>query len=172
MSSDEITTGPLPALNLTINIGIVLSDFLAFAAVIHRLWGLWRLKQSLGLQSSNDLVTSIIRQGLLSLSSLLLCESTIDLRRRNAQKSAPNQSDFDLASFQNDPVRSIGIIFARFHESIMTEIGERIQIQNNSVDVQNACASASGVREAEDGFQDDVMQLEDRSEGRTEIIIE
>ncbi|GJJ11614.1 hypothetical protein Clacol_005849 [Clathrus columnatus] len=111
----------LPTLILIINIATVILDALAFVAVIHRLWGIWRLGRSLGLQNSDDLVTSIVRQGILRLSTLLICKSTIDLRRQNTQRSVPNNQS---ASLQNNPARTLTLIFERMHESIMTEMGE------------------------------------------------
>ncbi|GJJ11613.1 hypothetical protein Clacol_005848 [Clathrus columnatus] len=135
--------GSLPTLLLINNTTTVTLDALAFVAVIHRVWGLWKLGRSLDLEISNDLITTIFRQGLLRLSTLLICESTIDLRRRNAQRSIHNQS----AAVQNNPVRTITLIFERMHESIMTEMGER----NHPVHIDHPGAS-EGDNSSDDGM--------------------
>ncbi|GJJ06907.1 hypothetical protein Clacol_001103 [Clathrus columnatus] len=139
------------------NIAIVCADVLAFVAVIHQVWGLWKLKRSLGLESNKDVATILLRQCILRfcfvlgisttqllfafdvadtfnpiqniLSALLLCEFTLDLRRRNTTKSASNQTAFDLPtiSFQENPVESVRSVLGR-HESIVTEMGERIDL--------------------------------------------
>ncbi|GJJ15101.1 hypothetical protein Clacol_009376 [Clathrus columnatus] len=91
---------------------IIVSDTLAFAGIFRQVWGLWRLKRSLGLQN-NDFLTSLLQQ---------------DLRRRNANKSAPNQlADLSLPilSFQENPVQSVRTVLGRLHESIVAEMGER-----------------------------------------------
>ncbi|GJJ14347.1 hypothetical protein Clacol_008611 [Clathrus columnatus] len=61
------------------------------------------------------------------LSSLLICEFTIGLRRWNKQTSALNQSALDLPtlSFQANPVQTVRSIFGRLRESIMAEMGDR-----------------------------------------------
>ncbi|GJJ06902.1 hypothetical protein Clacol_001098 [Clathrus columnatus] len=44
------------------NIALLLLDALAFATLIHQVWGLWKLKRSLGLQNNQSLTTSLIKQ--------------------------------------------------------------------------------------------------------------
>ncbi|GJJ16063.1 hypothetical protein Clacol_010342 [Clathrus columnatus] len=107
-------------------IAIILLDALAFIAVIHQTWGLWKLKQSIGLRSGKDLSVLILQQGILRFcfSSLLLCEFTIDLRKRNQQKLVPTQPALPTMSFHENPARSIQSTFGRLHESIVTEMGE------------------------------------------------
>ncbi|GJJ11586.1 hypothetical protein Clacol_005821 [Clathrus columnatus] len=119
----------LPTLILINNTMTVTSDVLAFVAVIHRVWGLWKLGRSLGLENSDDLITTIFRQ---------------DLRRQNAQRSVHNQS----ASVQNNPIRTISLIFERMHESIMTEMGER----NHPVHIDHPGASEGGDNSSDGGF--------------------
>ncbi|GJJ15102.1 hypothetical protein Clacol_009377 [Clathrus columnatus] len=140
------------------SIAVILSDTLAFVGIFRQVWGLWRLKRSLGLQN-NDFLTSLLKQGTLSycfvlsltmsqiflsffapvvptvisslpivLSTLLICEFTLDLRRRNAKKSAPNQLaslSLPTLSFQENPVQSVRTVLGRLHESIVAEMGER-----------------------------------------------
>ncbi|GJJ15103.1 hypothetical protein Clacol_009378 [Clathrus columnatus] len=139
-------------------IAVILSDTLAFIGIFRQVWGLWRLKRSLGLQN-NDFLTSLLRQGTLSfcfvlslsisqiflsffapvvstiisslpvvLSALLICKFTLDLRRRNAKKSAPNQLaslSLPTLSFQENPVQSVRTVLERLHESIVAKMGER-----------------------------------------------
>ncbi|GJJ16048.1 hypothetical protein Clacol_010327 [Clathrus columnatus] len=66
------------------------------------------------------------------ISVLLLCEFTIDLRRRNQQNSVPNQSALHLPTilFQENPVQSVRFALGRLHESIVAEMGERNDIAN------------------------------------------
>ncbi|GJJ05903.1 hypothetical protein Clacol_000090 [Clathrus columnatus] len=162
LSDDTISLLPLIGVQayliviaLTINITLVLSDVLAFLAVIRQVWGLWREKRRLGLQTNVDLVTLLLKQGILRfsfvlfmsttgvlieyglgfdyaivqnvLSSILVCEFTLDLRRRNAEESIPNQSMLVLPniSFRDNPVQSIRSVFGRLHENIISEMGER-----------------------------------------------
>ncbi|GJJ11598.1 hypothetical protein Clacol_005833 [Clathrus columnatus] len=126
-----MTTGFLPTLLLINNITTVTLDALAFIAVIHRVWGLWKLGRSLDLEgNSNDFITIIFRQ---------------DLRRRNAQRSVNNQS----AAVQNNPVRTITLIFERMHESIMTEMGER---NHHPVHIDLPSASEGGDNSSDDGM--------------------
>ncbi|GJJ13575.1 hypothetical protein Clacol_007831 [Clathrus columnatus] len=146
-------------LNLVDNIGLLLSDVLAFIAVIYQVGGLWKSKRRFGLQTNGDLVTLLLRQVNLReiqaaestivpiqnvyelfyqnthpkltsyprLSSLLICEFTLDLRRWNRQRSAPNQSALELPtlSFQENPAQAVLTIFGRLRESIITEMGDR-----------------------------------------------
>ncbi|GJJ12728.1 hypothetical protein Clacol_006972 [Clathrus columnatus] len=147
------------------NIALTLSDTFALIAVIRHVWGLWKLKQTLGLRNNKDLTTLLLHQGIFrflyafefvvyfngtdlassivflmttteiplitvsygKLSSLLLCEFTLDLRRRNAQESVPNQSALDLPtlSFHENPTQSIRSALGQLHESIVNEMGER-----------------------------------------------
>ncbi|GJJ13562.1 hypothetical protein Clacol_007817 [Clathrus columnatus] len=119
---------------------IILLDLLAFIVVIRRVWGLWKLKRGLRLLSnSGDLVTSLLEQGLLRfafrrLSSLLICEFTLDLRRRNATKPIFHQSAMDLPtlSFRENPAQSVRTVLGRLHESIVAEMGESNDVANGS----------------------------------------
>ncbi|GJJ16126.1 hypothetical protein Clacol_010406 [Clathrus columnatus] len=116
-------------LDILHNVAIMLLDVLAFIVVIRQAWGLWRLKRSVGLQSNEDLVTLLLRQGILrfSLSSLLVCEFTLDLRRRSSQKPVTNRSALNLPtlSFRDNSVQSVRSVLGRLHESIVAEMGER-----------------------------------------------
>ncbi|GJJ10100.1 hypothetical protein Clacol_004326 [Clathrus columnatus] len=60
-------------------------------------------------------------------SSIFMCEFTLDLRRRNREKSIPNQSALELSilSFRDNPVQSIQSVFGRLQENIISEMGER-----------------------------------------------
>ncbi|GJJ10094.1 hypothetical protein Clacol_004320 [Clathrus columnatus] len=60
------------------------------------------------------------------LSTILMCEFTLDLRRRNMEKSIPNQSALELPniSFQDNPVQSMQSVLGRLHENIISEMGE------------------------------------------------
>ncbi|GJJ16070.1 hypothetical protein Clacol_010349 [Clathrus columnatus] len=101
------------------------------------IWGLWKLKRSLGLRSNKDFATLILQHAIFltdvgvaiqdMLSTLLVCEFTLDLRRRNQQNSVPNQSALHLPtiSFHENPVQSIQSALGRLHESIVAEMGER-----------------------------------------------
>ncbi|GJJ07024.1 hypothetical protein Clacol_001222 [Clathrus columnatus] len=116
-------------LQLINNVAVILLDSFAFLAVVRQVWGLWKLKRSLGLRSNQDIATSLIGQGFLrfSLSALLICEFTLDLRRRNSKKIIPNQSALNLPtmSFQDNPVQSVKSVFGRLHENLIAEMGER-----------------------------------------------
>ncbi|GJJ10364.1 hypothetical protein Clacol_004590 [Clathrus columnatus] len=65
------------------------------------------------------------------LSVILICEFTLDLRRRNTTtRSLPNLSalefaDLNLSSQENPEVRSIQSIFGRLHERMIADMGER-----------------------------------------------
>ncbi|GJJ10078.1 hypothetical protein Clacol_004304 [Clathrus columnatus] len=148
----------LPTLFLIHNVAIILLDVLAFLAAIRQFWGLWQLKRSLRLQGSKDFATLLFKQGVQTfynsptskvnsklqdtvgtdvtafqnvLSLLLICEFTLDLRRRNTKELVSNQTASNLElptmglSFQTNPLRSIQSVFGRLHESIMTDMGER-----------------------------------------------
>ncbi|GJJ15475.1 hypothetical protein Clacol_009753 [Clathrus columnatus] len=140
-------------------------DILAFVMVIRQLWGLWKVKRSLGLQNSQDLTTSLLEQGRyihietniishmlhystlagilrFSLSTLLMCEFTIDLRRRNKKDSIPNQSALNLPtlSFKDNPVQSIRSILGRLHESIVAEMGEGNHSRHSHGDNLGPCS--------------------------------
>ncbi|GJJ10142.1 hypothetical protein Clacol_004368 [Clathrus columnatus] len=62
---------------------------------------------------------------------ILICEFTLNLRRRNTTKSLPNQSALELElpdlnlSSQNNPIRSTQSILSRLQESIIADMGER-----------------------------------------------
>ncbi|GJJ07914.1 hypothetical protein Clacol_002120 [Clathrus columnatus] len=131
------------------NIAIILSDILAFIAVVRQVWGLWKLRLSLGLRSNQDLVKSLFQQDsaqiasdLLGpiqdvLSSLLICEFTLDLRRRNASSAPLNQSaalDLPTLSFQENPAQSIRTVLGQLHQSIVAEMGERNDLEDSIMD--------------------------------------
>ncbi|GJJ05862.1 hypothetical protein Clacol_000049 [Clathrus columnatus] len=135
------------------DIASVVSDALAFIGIIYQIWGVWKSKRNLGLQSNHekDLVTSLLEQGILSisfallvttitsiltivqpdgvvnyvfdpfqeaLSTLIICQFTIALRRRNMKKSTPNLSDIHL------PTLTQQSILGRLHESLVVEMAE------------------------------------------------
>ncbi|GJJ10346.1 hypothetical protein Clacol_004572 [Clathrus columnatus] len=131
------------------NVATILSDILAFVAVIHQVWGLWKEKRRLGLHTGKDFATLVLQQdfciqfkspqilpipgtyvGVFQnvLSTILICEFTLDLRRRNT-RSLPNLSPFELPdlnlSSQDNPVRSIRPVLGRLQESIIADMGER-----------------------------------------------
>ncbi|GJJ10279.1 hypothetical protein Clacol_004505 [Clathrus columnatus] len=122
----------LPIYLLVQNITVILSDALAFLAVIRQVWGLWKEKRRLHLQTGNDFVTLLLQQGILrfSLSTILICEFTLDLRRRNTTaRSLPNQSalelpDLNLSSQNNSVVRPIQAVLGRLQERIIADMGE------------------------------------------------
>ncbi|GJJ14480.1 hypothetical protein Clacol_008744 [Clathrus columnatus] len=134
------------------NISIILSDVLAFIGIIYQVWGIWRLKQGLSLKSNEDLVSSLLRQDFRNvifiataailaplenvLSSLLICEFTLDLRRRNEKHSVTSPSALDLPaiSFQNDPVQCVRTSLTRWHGAIVAGMGERIKLDNIDYD--------------------------------------
>ncbi|GJJ15106.1 hypothetical protein Clacol_009381 [Clathrus columnatus] len=104
--------GPLATRLFLIQIvAIILSDTLASIAVIRQVWGVWRLKRSLGLQG-NDFLTLLLQQG---------------LRRRNKKVPAPNPTALSLPtlSFQDNPVQTARSVLGRLHENIVAEMGER-----------------------------------------------
>ncbi|GJJ14478.1 hypothetical protein Clacol_008742 [Clathrus columnatus] len=140
--------GSFAALDLIRDIAIILSDMLAVIAVVYQVWGVWKLKRSAGLQSTEDLVTLLLRQGISRfflrrqedlfvaailgtlqnvLSSLLICEFTLDLRQRNAKRSVTNPSGLNLPtiSFQGNSVRTV---LTRLHGTIVAEMGEMIEL--------------------------------------------
>ncbi|GJJ14073.1 hypothetical protein Clacol_008330 [Clathrus columnatus] len=84
----------------------------------------------------NDIDRTILQLGnpllLQRLSSLLICEFTLDLRRRNEQKAAFNRSALSLPnlSFQVNPVQSMRSMFGRLQENIVAEMGESNDIVN------------------------------------------
>ncbi|GJJ15832.1 hypothetical protein Clacol_010110 [Clathrus columnatus] len=49
-------------INATALILGIATDLLAFIAVMHQVWGLWKLKRHLGLKGNNDLVQLLIQQ--------------------------------------------------------------------------------------------------------------
>ncbi|GJJ09195.1 hypothetical protein Clacol_003417 [Clathrus columnatus] len=137
-----------PAILILIgNIAVILLDIFAFIGVVHQTWGLWRLKQNSHLRDNKDLVTSLLRQGwhtraawsempLPLLSTIIICEFTLDLRQRNIKESNSNQSAMDLPSlsFHENPAHTARSVLGRLRESIITEMGER----NDLVDIDNA----------------------------------
>ncbi|GJJ16062.1 hypothetical protein Clacol_010341 [Clathrus columnatus] len=144
------------------NISLILLETLTFIALIRQIWGLWKLKKSLGLRNKQNLTTLLIQQERHDLSSsstivvstitilwiantvltrpsqiisysfktfstLLICELTIHIRRKNQQNAVLNQSALNLPtiSFHENPVQSIRSALGRLHESIVVEMGER-----------------------------------------------
>ncbi|GJJ13558.1 hypothetical protein Clacol_007813 [Clathrus columnatus] len=79
-----------------------------------------------------------------------MCEFTLDLRRRNATKSVPNESVMSIPTLSirenHNFVQSIRSALGRLHENIIEEMGER----NDSLDIAD-----SGSREPE---QDDLQE--------------
>ncbi|GJJ15457.1 hypothetical protein Clacol_009735 [Clathrus columnatus] len=137
----------------------ILSDLVAFTMVIRQVWGLWKLKKSLGLKGNQDLITALIEQVVLTfsasfvlfititatilfetslvgsilfafqnvLSTLLICEFTLALRRRSCPKnceSDANQSTLLISLPQDNPTGSM---------SPVAEMGER----NALVDIEH-----------------------------------
>ncbi|GJJ11581.1 hypothetical protein Clacol_005816 [Clathrus columnatus] len=139
----------VPILFLVQNVATVLLDILAFLSVIHQVWGLWKEKRRLGLQGGKGFVTLLLQQGKFTLikisasvgedinsfqnvlSTILVCEFTRDLRRRNTvMRSLPNQSalelpDLNQSSQDSLAVRSIQSALGRLQERIIAEMGER-----------------------------------------------
>ncbi|GJJ10454.1 hypothetical protein Clacol_004680 [Clathrus columnatus] len=137
----------LAILILAANVVVILSDVLAFLAVIRQVWGLWKEKRRLGLYTGKDCVTLLLQQGVLRfsfvlfvttagadvdafqnvLSTILICEFTLDLRRRNTTRSLPNLSaselpDLNLTS-QNNSVKSIQfVLLGRLQERIIADM--------------------------------------------------
>ncbi|GJJ10394.1 hypothetical protein Clacol_004620 [Clathrus columnatus] len=139
----------LVTLILVGNVAVVLSDVLAFLAVIHQVWSLWKEKRKLRLHNTGeDFVTLLLQQvtqlaiDYISptagtdviafqtvLSTILICEFTLDLRQRNATRSLPNQSALELPdlnlSSRDNSVRSRQSMLGRLQESIIADMGER-----------------------------------------------
>ncbi|GJJ10324.1 hypothetical protein Clacol_004550 [Clathrus columnatus] len=149
----------LPIIILLQNVTTVLSDVLAFIAVIHQLWGLWKEKRRLHLHTGKDFTTLLLQQAtqvIISylvgsevtafqnvLSTILICEFTLDLRRRNTTtRSLPNLSnlefgDLNLSSHDNAEVRSIRSVLGRLQKSIIADMRERndpVSMDNNAPD--------------------------------------
>ncbi|GJJ10126.1 hypothetical protein Clacol_004352 [Clathrus columnatus] len=135
-AENQTVTADLLTLFLVNNVAIILSDLLAFLAVIRQVWGLWKEKRELRLHTDNDFVTLLLQQVGTDiaafqnvLSTILICEFTLDLRRRNTAQSLPNQSALELSdlnlSSQHNPVRSIRSVLGRLQESIIAVMGER-----------------------------------------------
>ncbi|GJJ10310.1 hypothetical protein Clacol_004536 [Clathrus columnatus] len=167
-------------LRLVDNVVVILSDVLAFFAVIRQVWGLWKEKRRLGLHTGEDFATLLLQQGILRfffvlfvsftqlvtdyispqvgvyvgafqnvyelcnilvnarpfmlplrLSVILICEFTLDLRRRNTTtRPLPNPSalefaDLNLSSPNNPEVRFRQSILSRLQERIIADMGER-----------------------------------------------
>ncbi|GJJ10400.1 hypothetical protein Clacol_004626 [Clathrus columnatus] len=169
----------LTTLILVQNVVVILSDILAFFGVVRQVWGLWKEKQILSLDTGKDLVTLLLQQDILrfsyatatiiimfftktnfyrsfvlfitvtqiiidyisptvgteidafqnSLSVILICELTLNLRRRNTTRPLPNPSALELPdlnlSVQNNPVRSIQSVFGRLQERMIADMEER-----------------------------------------------
>ncbi|GJJ10123.1 hypothetical protein Clacol_004349 [Clathrus columnatus] len=62
------------------------------------------------------------------LSTILICEFTLDLRRRNETRSLPNLSALKLPDLnptpRDNPIRSIQSVIGRLHETIIADMGE------------------------------------------------
>ncbi|GJJ10092.1 hypothetical protein Clacol_004318 [Clathrus columnatus] len=124
----------LTGLDITTNAALFLSDVLALLAIIRQVWSLWREKRRIQLQISADFVTLLLQQGAsfvgvlrFLLTAILICEFTLELRRRNTERSIPNQSALELPnlSFRDNPMQSIQSVLGRVHENIISEMGER-----------------------------------------------
>ncbi|GJJ15470.1 hypothetical protein Clacol_009748, partial [Clathrus columnatus] len=89
------------------------------------------------------------------LSTLLVCEFTIDLRRRNRQDSVPNQSALTLPtlSFQDNPVQSMRSVLRRLHESIIAEMGERNHLENGD-NLSPPSGEPNNMRDGDDRVMD------------------
>ncbi|GJJ10127.1 hypothetical protein Clacol_004353 [Clathrus columnatus] len=112
---------------LVVNLAALILDVLAFGAVIRQVWALWKEKRRLHLHTNKDFVTLLFQQGILrfsledqisapfkTLSSLLICEFTMDLRRRNETKLLPNRYALELPDLnQHNP------------DNIIADMGER-----------------------------------------------
>ncbi|GJJ10474.1 hypothetical protein Clacol_004700 [Clathrus columnatus] len=146
--TNAITTLPLIGVQaylanllLVQNIIAFIADILAFLGIIRHVGGLWKEKRRLGLQGGKDFVTLLLQQDFSSeivgvdvvvlqnlLSTILICEFTLDLRRRNTRailnQSALEIPDFNLPS-QVNPIRSIRSILGRFQERMIADMGER-----------------------------------------------
>ncbi|GJJ12918.1 hypothetical protein Clacol_007165 [Clathrus columnatus] len=115
---------------------IILLDVFSFIVVVCQASPLWKLKQCLQLQyikeRSGSLVATLLHQGEKVL-SIIVCEFTLDLRRRNAKKLSLNQSALTLPtlSVQSNPTQSIQSVLGRLHESIVAEMGERNELVPN-----------------------------------------
>ncbi|GJJ05852.1 hypothetical protein Clacol_000039 [Clathrus columnatus] len=111
----------------------IVSDALAFIGIVYQVLGIWKSKKRLGLQSNHkqDLVTSLLQQGVLrfSLSTIIICEFTLALRRRNMEKSTANMSGIRLPTLslpsQNDPTQTQQSVLERLRESLIAEMAER-----------------------------------------------
>ncbi|GJJ10362.1 hypothetical protein Clacol_004588 [Clathrus columnatus] len=136
----------ITTLALVENVATVLSDVLAFLAVIRQVWGLWKEKRRLRLHIGRDFVTLLLQQvtELLIdytagsdtivcqnvLSTILICEFTLDLRRRNTTTgSLPNPSALELPGLnlpsQNNSVRPMQSVLGRLQGSIIADMRER-----------------------------------------------
>ncbi|GJJ05904.1 hypothetical protein Clacol_000091 [Clathrus columnatus] len=118
-------------LAFTRDILTIILDLLAFIAVIRQVWGVWKLKRSVGLQSngSKDIVTLLLQQ------VLLICDFTIALRERNTKVYTLNQSELSLPAFRfasqtqtqltHTPAHTHrGSMAGRLRESVIAEMGE------------------------------------------------
>ncbi|GJJ10664.1 hypothetical protein Clacol_004891 [Clathrus columnatus] len=138
-----------PILVIVENVTTVLSDVLAFLAVIRQVWGLWKEKRRLGLHTGKDFVTLLLQQVSrikcpfmllpLRLSVILICEFTLDLRRRNTTRSLPNQSALEFpnlnpSSQDNPEARSIQSVLGHLQESIIADMGERNDPMSMGID--------------------------------------
>ncbi|GJJ10108.1 hypothetical protein Clacol_004334 [Clathrus columnatus] len=147
-------------ISLIANIAVALTDVLAFLAVIRQVWGLWKEKRRLGLHDKDFVslilqqgilrfsfvllvtITQIIISYISPiagtdvtafqnvLSALLICEFTMDLRRRNTTESLPSTlsalefPDLSL-SFQHNPAQFTRSVLGRIHQGIIDDMSER-----------------------------------------------
>ncbi|GJJ06155.1 hypothetical protein Clacol_000344 [Clathrus columnatus] len=146
------------------NIAIVVLDILAFTGVSYQVLGSWKSKRSFQSGENLTMALfrqGVVRFSFVLLltnattfliffgpapvanpvssienvlSVLLICEHTIDLRRRGTRASVADQSGENLptSSFQNNPAQPLRPIAERLHESI--EMGEIYDL----TDVDNA----------------------------------
>ncbi|GJJ05889.1 hypothetical protein Clacol_000076 [Clathrus columnatus] len=86
----------LDILTFTRDILTILLDLLAFIGVIHQVWGLWRLKRSVGLRSndSKDIVTLLLQQGIVRF-CFVLTITTVTTALALAQQNSIANAIFD-----------------------------------------------------------------------------
>ncbi|GJJ05870.1 hypothetical protein Clacol_000057 [Clathrus columnatus] len=78
------------------------------------------------LDSVTDNIVSAFQE---ATSTIIICNFTIALRRRNMEKSVPNLSDIHLPTLslpsQGDPAQTQRSVLGRLHESLVAEMAER-----------------------------------------------
>ncbi|GJJ10452.1 hypothetical protein Clacol_004678 [Clathrus columnatus] len=62
----------LVTLLLVNNVAVILSDVLAFLAVIYQVWGLWKEKRRLGLHTGKDFASLLLQQVLVTVSGVII----------------------------------------------------------------------------------------------------